>query len=327
METISEDTSSCPARDRRSCVGARVIKPPRQQTSPRQAPAVSWFGRWSLSPDTRRTPGSACSLKSAKSGERCGSCASDCDEGLSPAHGRSSCPANLDETAASCGSTCGAPNGAVVQSTSASPNALRGPRAHRDVNSMGSRSASPGARRCSHHNSITFAEQPTSPSRASRVSRASRGSSQYPGGGAGPGDAAGKSSCFYVHMLKTNHYRAGGWRRDIMRNEMSEIGEAELHDLSAAAQAAHLQVLQLSCMVTPSTGPPRHAQERTGCQEPPAPANLLPAGSHDKEQAHRPVPPTPRLTPPNPCADGPRVAATSRQVGCTIQRLFEPNAQ
>jgi hypothetical protein len=43
-------------------------------------------------------------------------------------------------------------------------------------------------------------------------------------------------------MLKTNHYRAGGWRRDLMRSEMGEIDQAELNDLSAAAQAAHAQV-------------------------------------------------------------------------------------
>jgi hypothetical protein len=43
-------------------------------------------------------------------------------------------------------------------------------------------------------------------------------------------------------MLKTNHYRAGGWRRDVMRNEMGEIGLDELKDLSAAARLAHAQV-------------------------------------------------------------------------------------
>lgn len=50
------------------------------------------------------------------------------------------------------------------------------------------------------------------------------------------------NSCFYVHMLKTKHYRAGGWRRDLMRNEMGDIGPAELNDLSAEAQISLAQV-------------------------------------------------------------------------------------
>lgn len=93
---------------------------------------------------------------------------------------------------------------------------------------------------------------PARVSRASRVSNTSRVSAPCRGSGGG-GDVAGsggageasggnKNSCFYVHMLKTNHYRAGGWRRDLMRSEMGEIDQAELNDLSAAAQAAHAQV-------------------------------------------------------------------------------------
>ena len=46
-------------------------------------------------------------------------------------------------------------------------------------------------------------------------------------------------------LCKTTNYRAGGWRRDLLRDELTNISPAELRDLGAAARAAQDQLLAL----------------------------------------------------------------------------------
>ena len=55
-------------------------------------------------------------------------------------------------------------------------------------------------------------------------------------------------------MCKTTNYRAGGWRRDLLRDELTNISPSELRDLGAAARVAQDQLLKL------------YRQSRTGAE-------------------------------------------------------------
>jgi len=140
--------------------------------------------------------------------------------GLSP-----NCTASPPAQRFSCKSPGGtsAPNGAMVVKSAYVLSHHGSQRSTRSQDSSPANQRPPAiqtSRNSRHSRQGGWATGDTTPVSRQSKPRGSGAGSVRESGAANARLPGNKNSCFYVHMLKTNHYRAGGWRRDMMKSEM-----------------------------------------------------------------------------------------------------------